>query len=432
MTLAYLLICHRMPGAVADVLRAVWRPEHHYIVHADAKAGEAVRATVARFAELPNVHVLPSLLCSWGGWSLVEVLLRGVARAVALGGNWSHLVVLSEAHLPLRAPDAMDLQPGVSRIDATPVSQAHALTQADVMHRLRARYRELRGVGMFPVGPASVPDSLRDALHHGTQWMILAQEACDRLQRLGPDSPIWAPFRQSLIADETAVQTVLLGTEMGRGLANDPRPTTFVAWPHVSGNGDFSHTDENFFAARDEGFLFIRKRPRKLSRPVAEIVDAMAVLPAVPELDDSFVQGAAAGRLGDALHGMLRETFPGLVVETLTPLRTGGSPACFLRLRCTDLPRDLHVALLSEDFAVFKALLAWGGQPADEFGVRTLGGYPTWLLKVRLWDLFELRQVMLPESGFLSMAPGEGPGRIAALLARVLGAGIALAPAMPR
>jgi hypothetical protein len=430
--LAYLLMCHRMPGAVADLLRAVWRPEHLYIVHVDAKAGEALRATVARFAELPNVHVLPAQLCSWGGWSLVEVLLRGVARAVTLGGDWSHLIVLSEAHLPLRPPDAMGLQPGVSRIDAAPVAQTHALAQADVMHRLRARYRELPGVGMFPVGPAMVPDSLVEVLHHGTQWMVLAHNACERLQRLGPESPVWAPFRESLIADETAVQTVLLGTDMGRGLVNDPRPATFVAWPHVSGNGDFTHTDANFFAARDEGFLFIRKRPRKLSEPVAEIVNAMAVLPEVPLADESFVQGAAAARLGDALHAMLRPMFDGLLVETLAPLRAGGSPSCFLRLRCAELPRDLHVALLSEDFATFKALLAWGGQPADEFGVRSLGGYPTWLLKVRLWDLFELREVMLPDTGFLSVAPGEGPGRIAGLLARVLGAGIALAPAMPR
>jgi len=430
--LAYLLMCHRMPGAVADLLRAVWRPEHLYIVHVDAKAGEAVRATVAHFAELPNVHVLPAQLCSWGGWSLVEVLLRGVVRAVALGDDWSHLIVLSEAHLPLRPPEAMNLMPGVSRIDAAPVATAHALARADVMHRLQARYRELPGVGMFPVGPASVPPALADALYHGSQWIVLARNACERLRILGPDSPIWAPFRQSLIADETAVQTVLLGTDVGRGLANDPRPTTFVAWPHVNGNGDFTHTDANFFAARDEGFFFIRKRPRTLSQPVAEIVNAMAELPEFPLLDDSFVQGAAASKLGDALYAMLRPMFDGLLVETLAPLRAGGSPSCFLRLRCAALPRDLHVALLSEDFSTFKALLAWGGQPADEFGVRTLGGFPTWLLKVRLWDLFELREVMLPETGFLHVAPGEGPARIGGLLARVLGAGIALAPAMPR
>jgi hypothetical protein len=430
--LAYLLMCHRMPGAVADLLRAVWRPEHLYIVHVDAKAGEAVRATVAHFAALPNVYVLPAQFCSWGGWSLVEVLLRGAARAVAAGGDWSHLIVLSEAHLPLRPPEAMDFQRGVSRIDAAPVATTHALAQADVMHRLRARYRELPGVGMFPVGPATVSHTLMDALHHGTQWMVLAREACERLQSAGLDSPIWAPFRQSLIADETAVQTVLLGTEFGHGLVNDPRPTTFVAWPHVSGNGDFTHTAANFFAARDEGFRFIRKRPRTLSQPVAEIVEAMAMLPEFSPPDDSFVQGAAAARLGDSLHAMLRPMFDGLAVETLAPLRAGGSPACFLRLRCQALPRDLHVALLSEDFVTFKALLAWGGQPADEFGVRTLGGFPTWLLKVRLWDLFELREVMLPDPGFLTVALGEGPGRVAALLARVLQDGVDLAPAMPR
>jgi hypothetical protein len=351
---------------------------------------------------------------------------------VALGGDWSHLVVLSEAHLPLRPPEAMDFIAGVSRIDAAPVAQAHATVRADVMHRLRVRYRELPGVGMFPVGPATVPDSLMHALHQGTQWMVLAREACERLQTLGPNSPVWAPFRESLIADETAVQTVLLGTEVGHGLANDPRPTIFVAWPRASGDGTFTQSDADFFAARDGGFLFIRKRPRVLSQPVAGAVGAMAVLPEFAVPNEGFVHGARASALGDALYAMLRDMFAGLVVETLAPLRAGCSPSCFLRLRCADLPRDLHVALLSEDFATFKALLAWGGQPADEFGVRTLGGFSTWLLKVRLWDLFELREMMLPDPGFLSVAPGEGPGRIGSLLARVLGAGVALAPAMPR
>jgi hypothetical protein len=137
--------------------------------------------------------------------------------------------------------------------------------------------------------------------------------------------------------------------------------------------------------------------------------------------------------LADALLLSLREGFDGLVVETLAPMRVACSPACFLRLRCPALPESLHVALLSEDLSTFKTVLVWGGQPEDEHALRVLGGLPTWLMKVRLWDLFLMREVLLPtlpDSGFLTLAAGESPERLAALLARMLAAGIALAPAL--
>lgn len=441
MSLAFFLMCHRMPGAVIDLVRAVWRPEHLYVVHVDAKAGAALRETAARLAaSLPNVHVLPARLCSWGGWSLVETMLRGIDRALALDAAWTHFCPLSEGHVPLRTAAAMaaSLTPGVSRIEAQRVAEMDPTARADVLHRFRARYRELPGVGMFPIGPRPLPELLTAMLYHGSQWLVLARDACARLHALPPEAPVWGPFRNSLLADETALPTVLLGTEAGRGLAIERRPTTFVAWPQVSGTRDWTFSEENFFTARREKFLFIRKRPRDLPPRVARAVArlrAPMTLPPLPAPDETFVRGAPVAALSDALLRGLRGRFPGLVVETWAPQRVGGSPTCFLVPRCPALPASLHAALLSEDFASFKAVLARGGQPEDDYALRTLGGVPTWLMKVRLWDLFLMREVLLPEiadAGFVTLAPGEGPERLVALLDQLLTAGIALAPALER
>jgi hypothetical protein len=441
MRLAYFLMCHRMPDAVVDLVRTIWRPEHFYLVHVDAKAGAALRETVARLAAaLPNVHVLPPRLCGWGGWSLVETMLRGIDRALALDPAWTHFVPLSEGHVPLRTPDAMAaaLTPGVSRIEAQRVSDLDPHARADVLHRFRARYRELPGVGLFPLGPRALPELLTAMLYHGSQWLVLARDACARLHTLPPEAPAWSPFRNSLLADETALPTILLGGEAGRGLAIERRPTTFIAWPHVSGTDDWTFSEANFFAARDAGFLFIRKRPRDLpprvARAVARVRGPMQP-PPLPPPDETFTRGAPVAALSDALLRALRETCPGLVVETWAPQRVGGSPSCFLVPRCPALPASLHAALLSEDFSTFKAVLAWGGQPDDDYALRTLGGVPTWLMKVRIWDLFLMREVLLPEiadAGFLTLASGEGPERLVALMGQVLAAGIALAPALER
>jgi hypothetical protein len=439
MPLAYLLLCHRMPHAVIELFRAVYRREHEYLFHVDAKAGTALQETVSRLATaLPNVHVLPPRLCSWGGWSLVETTLRGIDAALALESRWTHLVPLSEGHVPLCTPDAAAaaLTPGVSRVEATHVAELDPHAQADVLHRLRARYRELPGVGMFPTAPRVLSGAFLESLYHGSQWLVLARDACERLRGLHPDGAAWGPFRSSLIADETALPTALLGTVAGQGLAIDRRPTTFVAWPHLSGNDAWTFADHNFFAAREAGFLFIRKRPRILPRTVARAVSSLAApmhLPALPKPDESFTRGGPVATLATALHETLGERFPGIAIDTLAPQRAGCSPTCFLRLRCPGLPPSLHVALLSEDLETFKAVLAWSGQAEDDYTLRTLGGIPTWLTKVRLWDLFLTREMLLPDlpdAGFLTLGHRDGAWPIAVLLGRALEAGIALAPAL--
>ena len=440
MSLLYLVMCHRMQDAVADLIRGIWRPGHTYLLHVDAKAAPALHETAALLSTtFPNVHVLQPRLCAWGGWSLVEVLLAGIDRALALDAGWTHLLPLSEGHVPLCPPEvaAASLRPGISYIDAQPAMHMGPGQTPDIRHRFAARHRELPGVGMFPVGGRALSDAQMGSLHHASQWVALARDACERLAALPPAAPSWAPFRDSLIADETAIPSVLLGTDAGRGLAIERRATTFVAWPHLSGTEDWTFSEDNFFTAREAGCLFIRKRPAVLPPRVAAAQAALAVpapWPVLPPPEDGFRLGGVVTALADALLAALRGLFADLAVDTLVPAHTGGSAACFLRLRCPALPEALRVVLISEDFVTFKAALIWPAVHVPAYDTRTLGDRTTWLLKVRLVEVFMAREVLLPElpdAGFVTLAPREGPARLAAALARALAAGIALAPALP-
>jgi hypothetical protein len=425
MALCYFVMCHRMQDAVAELVSAIWRPEHLYLLHVDAKAAPSLHAAVARLAALPNVHVLPARLCAWGGWTLVETLLAGIAGALALDPGWTHFLPLSEGHVPLRAPDAAALAPGVSCVAAEPAEHMGPGQTPDVRHRLAARYRELPGVGMFPVELRGAPELA--GLFHASQWIVLARNACEWLATLPAEA--WAPFRDTLIADEIAIPTVLLrgGGRVVR------RPTTFVAWPHVSGNEDWTFSEQNFFAAREAGYLFVRKRPAVLPpRVAAELAKLAARLPELPPADDAFRDSARVTALAGALHGALGGLFAELAIDALLPAHIGGSATCYLRLRCPALPEAFHLLLLSEDFLTFKIALVWQAEDGALDVPRPLGGRTTWVLKVRLLDVFMQREVLLPElpdAGFVTLAPGEGPARLAAALARALAAGIALAGA---
>jgi hypothetical protein len=438
MALAYCILCHHSPGAVADLFRHIWRPDHHYILHADRKSAPAVHETVARLARaFPNVHALPSGLCSWGGWSLVAATLRGIDHACALTGHWSHFVLLSESHVPLVSPEAAAaaLRPGVSYIEAGPVARMNRDGRADVMHRFAARYHEVPGVGMFATTPQALPPAFLATLHHGGQWIVLARDACERLRARLHDAALWEPFRTSLLADETALQTVLLGTEAGKGLTIERRATTFVGWPSLGGNADTTFTEQNFHE-QAKGFLFIRKRPKELPPSVARALAPMRMqepLPALPEATDSFTGGAPVSALAALLRQALQPRYPCIDVSALLPLRTGGSPSCFLQVRWPGLPQPLGVALLSEDLAQFKVMLAWMRETGNIFTTGTLGGYPTSLIRARLWDLFLTREVVLPDlpgGGFVSMSQGAPLDRLLRPIAHALDAGAALAPAL--
>ena len=126
--------------------------------------------------------------------------------------------------MPLRTPDAMAaaLTPGVSRIEATRLADLDPAARVDVLHRFGARYRELPGVGMFPLAPRVLPDLLAALLHHGSQWLVLARDACERLRALPPEAPAWAPFRTAPCARQTALQTVLLGAHDRPGAGDRP------------------------------------------------------------------------------------------------------------------------------------------------------------------------------------------------------------------
>jgi Core-2/I-Branching enzyme len=433
MALAYLLICHRSADDVTTLLRAIYRPGNAYFLHADRKASPHLHDTLRGLADaFPNVQVLPSVLCSWGGWSQVETMLCGIAAACASPVPWRHLFLISESHLPVCSPeDAADaLARGVSWLDAEPLSAMSADARDDVLHRFAAAHRELPGIGMFPVAARALPATFAHRLHHGSSWLTLARDACERFAALSSEHAIWAPFRGALQADEDALQTVLLGTDVGRGLTIARRNATFVAWPHLSGNADMTFTEQNFHAARAAGHLFIRKRPAVLPDSVAAILAAMqSSVPLPPTAVDRAPATPDAATLAAQLQTRLRALVAGVTIEVFPPDERA---ACCLHVVCAGLPERLLVAVLSQDLRTFKVALMWQAAWRGSFHITTLGGYPAVVLKVRLPSLFLAREVVLPslpDSGFLSVDE-DAAGHLSPLVAQALAAGIRFAPAL--
>ena len=107
---------------------------------------------------------------------------------------------------------------------------------------------------------------------------MLSREACQRLAAPPQHRVLSERFADSLLADEIAVQTVLYATPIGAGLTLDRANRTFVALPDRGGTADVEFTEASLRTAREQEYLFIRKRPHTLPAELAADLEAMAGL----------------------------------------------------------------------------------------------------------------------------------------------------------
>lgn len=417
---AYFITCHASIASVRDQFRSLYRPEHLLLYHVDAKAPAALHETVRRLGvAFPNVVVLPSRHYSWASYSQVATTLAAIDCALASRPDWSHLVALSEQHCRLQdeAELAAALTPGVSYVDSTPFGAINPSFQADIAHRFSMDYRELPGIGSFGIVPQAADPDFLGRLRHGSNWYILSRQACAYLAGAARTAPEAPRLRAAVHPDENMLQT-LLADDGGQAGRIEPRETTFVAWPHISGNLDMTFRAEDFLAARAGDRLFIRKRPTRLPPEVAATLEEWA----------SFSEAELAARIGTPLEPAAEGADPegtalarrvasrvvrrGRGVQADLPnLRFGlRNPRFSLRFRTARIPDGIDVRILSQDLRHFRVLLLEAERPEIDFAPRRLHGRPAPLLRIRVPEFDFRREILVledPAHGFWTR-PADG------------------------
>ena len=416
--IVYLLQCHNSAAQVRQLFAALYSPHDIFLIHPDRKCpSELSHLAGALTAAYRNVHLLERKFISWGGYSQVNMLLCAIAHSLSLDVEWSHIVVLSEQHMPLWPPDqiAARLPIGESLIEYNKVSEMPEGGRLDVHHRFDMQYRELPGVGPLIDGIASLPDGFLGRLYHGSNWFVLARDACRRLDSLHASSDLVEPFRNSLQADETLVPSLLFGTPLGDSLRICNRNATFVAYPHLSGTPDLIFTESNFFAAVAKDYLFIRKRPDVLPASVEQFLETRSGLTKV-ELQRALAFHEPGSEVGLAtappnIEGPLMQVvsdverrFPGIVVSRVNPNVFSNVPRVYLLLQHPSWSPKVLVGLLSEDAVTFKVIVAWEIDSRNDLDPIIVGNYCTFITKLRVHRLAFTREVFVhdePAHGFI-------------------------------
>jgi Core-2/I-Branching enzyme len=415
----FFITCHRSRSSVADLFRILYRPDVHFIIHCDPKAPADLSRLVASLAaRFPNVRALAPRPFSWAGYSMVEAVMDAMRFALAELADWNHFFWISEQHLPLRGPDdsAWALSPECSYAETMPVAAMGAEGRADIAHRFCRYYRELPGVGAFPAGQPDLPPGFLDSLHHGSKWMVLSRRACGVLLRRAAALDSANPFRHSLHADETMLQTLLVQDD-GERLPVQQFNPTYIARPHLSGSQDMIFRPDNVRAALSAGCLFIRKRPDRLDDDTVAFTEAFAAMtPTDLEKQlaacDTAQERAAPERSIEDVVAVLREFIGQAVIWQCEPGAVANAPACYFVLKPVQAWDSFRIGLFSEDLRLFKVVVAVDQADVPPFADALFRGHRTTALRVRIHDFFLAREIEIEgqqDHGFFDWPSGGSP-----------------------
>ncbi|XP_045138158.1 uncharacterized protein LOC123520188 [Portunus trituberculatus] len=181
--LAFVILVHKDPPAVMQLLSLIYRPHHFYVLHVDQRATHVRRALNDLLLHLmpgaSNVRILPasrSFVASWGSYNIVRAELEAFEELLRMG-HWDFAINLSGADLPLRDVDdlAATLAPYRGTNFVPIFTQRNKNMKADqglawdVWHGCEGYvYNVTRGGGQ--------PEPQELLIYTGSQWSIMSHE----------------------------------------------------------------------------------------------------------------------------------------------------------------------------------------------------------------------------------------------------------------
>lgn len=226
--IAYFLLVHRYPAQFKRLFKAIYAPGNAYVIHVDKSSGVKLAQDIADFLEpYQGAEILAPKDALWGGYSLVDAELRGMARLLEMGDLWTHYINLSGQDFPLKSQEYirqfLAANPGKQFIRALDQRKK----RPDTLNRVDHLFVEADGK-MTATGVAR-PYLTGATPFIGTQWKAVTRSFCEFVCH-DPQADRFKDFyRNSFIADEAFFQTVIMNSgDQGKVMNDDLRMIDWV------------------------------------------------------------------------------------------------------------------------------------------------------------------------------------------------------------
>lgn len=271
--IAYLVLVHRFPEQFKRLFKTIHDPANFYLIHVDKNSGPELEADIRGFlAAYPNSEVLESKAALWGGYSLVDAELRGMARLLEMGQDWEVFINLSGQDFPLKTQKYIKTflaqRRGKEFIKASDQQQV----RPDTMPRVQKYVFELRDRMVRTVLSRKFLEGATPYI--GNQWMMVSRRFCQFVCHDARADRYKAFYRNTFIADEGFFQTVMMNTaEHGDVIQDDMRMIDWIP------DGDIklrprTYTTEDAAALIASPDLFARKFDVEVDAGIFDILES--------------------------------------------------------------------------------------------------------------------------------------------------------------
>lgn len=256
--IAYLILVHRFPKQFKRLFKAIYDQENYYLIHLDKKAESKTRADVEEFlVDYPNAYILESKNVVWGGYSMVQAELNGMKYLLDINATWDFFINLSGQDFPLKSQEFIRDYLSQNRGNNFIKIANQASERPETMNRIENYFEETEnGFSGTPYERAYLEDIVP---YIGGQWMILTRDCCEFICNSKEIVKFERYYQNTLIADESFFQTVIMNTSFkGKVINDDKRAIIWIP------DGDiklrpktFTMSDLAFLSTGDN--LFARK-----------------------------------------------------------------------------------------------------------------------------------------------------------------------------
>jgi hypothetical protein len=226
--IAYFLLVHRYPEQFKRLFRAIQDTRNFYLVHVDENSGPGLEADIRDFlSDYPNTAVLKGKKALWGGYSLVDATLRGMAELLRMGTDWEYFINLSGQDFPLKSQGQI-LQfladhRGMEFIKILDQRSERPDTMARI---LRIAIESGEGVAQTDICRPFMPGVTPFI---GNQWMAVSRRFCEFAAHDPQTARYKAFYINTFIADEGFFQTLMMNTsEHGTVHSDDLRAIDWI------------------------------------------------------------------------------------------------------------------------------------------------------------------------------------------------------------
>ncbi|MEX2649114.1 MAG: beta-1,6-N-acetylglucosaminyltransferase [Alphaproteobacteria bacterium] len=209
--IAYFILVHRYPVQFKRLFKSIYVPGNNYVVHIDKSSGSDLANEIADFLEpYQGVAILEPQDALWGGYSLVDAELRGMALLLTMDDRWTHYINLSGQDFPLKSQSYIQqffaANPGKQFIRAVDQRKERPDTMNRVSHLFVEAHGKMTETGIEqPYLPGDTP-------YIGTQWKAVTRSFCEFVCHDPRAERFKVFYRTSFIADEGFFQTVMMNS----------------------------------------------------------------------------------------------------------------------------------------------------------------------------------------------------------------------------